>query len=179
MQQQLRICKNTNLYFEQSLVELSFNLKYSSIRNFHQYSRGVMSTTLMIHTTLCHRPKPTCFNLPDHQFSYGRPGNQDSEGAREAGTDWVSRTFSMAPPGFYLGYGRSVSREVSMRWVGHTRSKRMQALLSIAMILRKLWQYVASSVVRDVHRAQRFSCEFTRLRSQTLCPWTGARLDCV
>lgn len=45
------------------------------------------------------RPKPTCFNLPDHQFSYGRPGNQDSEGARE----------------------------VSMRWVGHTRSKRMQA----------------------------------------------------
>eukprot|EP00435_Cladocopium_sp_Y103_P038296 s1998_g10.t1 len=44
-------------------------------------------------------PKPTCFNLPDHQFSYGRPGNQDSEGARE----------------------------VSMRWVGHTRSKRMQA----------------------------------------------------
>lgn len=45
------------------------------------------------------RPKPTCFDLPDNQFSYGRPGNQDSEGARE----------------------------VSMRWVGHTRSKRMQA----------------------------------------------------
>lgn len=45
------------------------------------------------------RPKPTCFDLPDAQFSYGRPGNQDQEGARE----------------------------VSMRWIGHTPSKRNEA----------------------------------------------------
>eukprot|EP00439_Symbiodinium_sp_Y106_P033072 s2111_g3.t4 len=44
-------------------------------------------------------PKPTCFDLPDAQFSYGRPGNQDQEGARE----------------------------VSMRWIGHTPSKRNEA----------------------------------------------------
>uniref|UniRef100_A0A7S1QRX6 Uncharacterized protein n=1 Tax=Alexandrium catenella TaxID=2925 RepID=A0A7S1QRX6_ALECA len=45
------------------------------------------------------RARPTCYDLPDNQFSYGRPGNQDMEGAREVSMRWVSHTPSRGPQG--------------------------------------------------------------------------------
>lgn len=36
------------------------------------------------------RPRPTTFDLPDKNFAYGRPGNQDAEGAREVCMHWAS-----------------------------------------------------------------------------------------
>eukprot|EP00931_Biecheleriopsis_adriatica_P095449 TRINITY_DN6904_c0_g1_i1.p1 TRINITY_DN6904_c0_g1~~TRINITY_DN6904_c0_g1_i1.p1 ORF type:complete len:291 (+),score=56.56 TRINITY_DN6904_c0_g1_i1:68-940(+) len=38
------------------------------------------------------KSKPTCFDLPEDHFSYGRPGNTDVEGAREVSMRWVSHT---------------------------------------------------------------------------------------
>jgi len=38
------------------------------------------------------KAKPTCFDLPEATFSYGRPGNTDLEGAREVSMKWVSHT---------------------------------------------------------------------------------------
>mmetsp|Transcript_14984 Transcript_14984/g.26246 ORF Transcript_14984/g.26246 Transcript_14984/m.26246 type:complete len:301 (-) Transcript_14984:149-1051(-) len=38
------------------------------------------------------KAKPTCFDLPEATFSYGRPGNTDLEGAREVSMRWVSHT---------------------------------------------------------------------------------------
>jgi len=43
------------------------------------------------------KARPTCYNLPDDAFSYGRPGNQDLEGAREVSMRWVSHTPSRGP----------------------------------------------------------------------------------
>lgn len=45
------------------------------------------------------RAKPTCYDLPDDNFSYGRPGNLDLEGAREVSMRWVSHTPSKGPEG--------------------------------------------------------------------------------
>lgn len=38
------------------------------------------------------KSKPTCYNLPDEHFAYGRPDNPDFEGAREVTMQWVSHT---------------------------------------------------------------------------------------
>jgi len=45
------------------------------------------------------RAKQSCYDLPDEHFSYGRPGNQDVEGAREVSMQWVSHTPSRSPEG--------------------------------------------------------------------------------
>jgi hypothetical protein len=45
------------------------------------------------------RAKQSCYDLPDEHFSYGRPGNQDVEGAREVSMRWVSHTPSRQPEG--------------------------------------------------------------------------------
>jgi len=45
------------------------------------------------------RAKQSCYDLPDEHFSYGRPGNQDVEGAREISMRWVSHTPSRQPEG--------------------------------------------------------------------------------
>lgn len=43
------------------------------------------------------KAKPSCYELPDDRFSYGRPGNHDSEGAREVSMFWVSHKPSPTP----------------------------------------------------------------------------------
>lgn len=43
------------------------------------------------------RPRATTFNLPDENFVYGRPGNQDLEGAREVCMHWASHVPSKGP----------------------------------------------------------------------------------
>lgn len=36
------------------------------------------------------KAKPSCYDLPQNNFAYGRPGNHDQEGAREVSMFWVS-----------------------------------------------------------------------------------------
>jgi len=36
------------------------------------------------------KAKPSCFDLPNERFAYGRPGNHDQEGAREVSMYWVN-----------------------------------------------------------------------------------------
>ena len=43
------------------------------------------------------RPRPSCFVLPAPPFSYGRPGNQDQEGAREVSMKWAQHVASREP----------------------------------------------------------------------------------
>lgn len=43
------------------------------------------------------RARPSCYDLPEDTFAYGRPGNQDLEGAREVSMHWVSHTPSRSP----------------------------------------------------------------------------------
>lgn len=43
------------------------------------------------------RGKPSCYDLPDDAFPYGRAGNQDFEGAREVSMRWVSHAPSRGP----------------------------------------------------------------------------------
>mmetsp|Transcript_80501 Transcript_80501/g.249766 ORF Transcript_80501/g.249766 Transcript_80501/m.249766 type:complete len:297 (+) Transcript_80501:52-942(+) len=43
------------------------------------------------------RARPTCYDLPETHFAYGRPGNQDVEGAREVSMRWVSHMPSRGP----------------------------------------------------------------------------------
>lgn len=43
------------------------------------------------------RARPSCYDLPGDAFSFGRPANQDLEGAREVSMRWVSHTPSRAP----------------------------------------------------------------------------------
>jgi len=43
------------------------------------------------------RAKTSCYDLPDTAFTYGRPGNQDLEGAREVSMRWASHKPSRAP----------------------------------------------------------------------------------
>eukprot|EP00933_Yihiella_yeosuensis_P052066 TRINITY_DN50053_c0_g1_i1.p1 TRINITY_DN50053_c0_g1~~TRINITY_DN50053_c0_g1_i1.p1 ORF type:complete len:282 (+),score=38.99 TRINITY_DN50053_c0_g1_i1:82-927(+) len=38
------------------------------------------------------KPKPSTFCLPGAHFAYGKPGNNDDEGAREVSMRWVSHT---------------------------------------------------------------------------------------
>eukprot|EP00438_Fugacium_kawagutii_P028293 Skav219868 [mRNA] locus=scaffold777:40601:42924:+ [translate_table: standard] len=81
------------------------------------------------------RPKPSCFNLPDHQFSYGRPGNQDSEGLNALGwtyskqADAGARTLQMPHHEFREDFAQaeepdfmSVNRTPGMR-TGSNREK--------------------------------------------------------
>ena len=43
------------------------------------------------------RPRVSCFKLPEPHFSYGRPGNQDAEGAREVSMKWAQHVASPEP----------------------------------------------------------------------------------
>lgn len=43
------------------------------------------------------KAKPSCYDLPGSHFPYGRPGNQDVEGAREVSMRWASHIPSIAP----------------------------------------------------------------------------------
>merc|ERR1740115_69808 len=43
------------------------------------------------------KAKASCYDLPDGRFPYGRPGNHDSEGAREVSMFWVSHKASQPP----------------------------------------------------------------------------------
>jgi len=38
------------------------------------------------------KSRPSCYDLPEEGFAYGRPDNPDSEGAREITMQWVSHT---------------------------------------------------------------------------------------
>lgn len=63
------------------------------------------------------KAKPSCYDLPDDRFSYGRPGNHDSEGAREVSMYWVSHKASPMPesnaPDFVWFNKRAASARVT------------------------------------------------------------------
>lgn len=43
--------------------------------------------------------KPSCYDLPESNFTYGRPGNHDAEGAREVSMHWAGHKPSRAQEG--------------------------------------------------------------------------------
>lgn len=63
------------------------------------------------------RARPTCYSLPDDGFAFGRPGNQDMEGAREVSMMWVSHTPSRCPedcpPDFVLLHRKAVAAKIT------------------------------------------------------------------
>lgn len=52
------------------------------------------------------RARASCYDLPEDTFSYGRPGNQDLEGAREVSMNWVSHTPSRSPESYAPNFVR-------------------------------------------------------------------------
>lgn len=75
------------------------------------------------------RSKPTCYDLPEDQFAYGRPGNQDLEGAREVSMHWVSHTPSRppldhAPDWVYHNRRAAGSKVLQARDMKHFRRER-------------------------------------------------------
>lgn len=63
------------------------------------------------------KAKASCYDLPDGRFAYGRPGNHDSEGAREVSMLWVSHKPSPTPecsaPDFVWFNKRAASARVT------------------------------------------------------------------
>jgi len=63
------------------------------------------------------KAKASCYDLPDERFSYGRPGNHDSEGAREVSMFWVNHKPSPTPecsaPDFVWFNKRAASARVT------------------------------------------------------------------
>lgn len=63
------------------------------------------------------KAKASCYDLPDDRFAYGRPGNHDSEGAREVSMHWVSHRPSPTPessaPDFVWFNKRAASARVT------------------------------------------------------------------
>jgi len=63
------------------------------------------------------KAKPSCYDLPDNRFAYGRPGNHDQEGAREVSMFWVSHKPSPTPecaaPDFVWFNKRAASARVT------------------------------------------------------------------
>lgn len=43
------------------------------------------------------KAKPSCYELPEDQFAFGHPGDMDREGAREVSMRWVSHSRSKGP----------------------------------------------------------------------------------
>lgn len=43
------------------------------------------------------RAKPSCYDLPDNTFTFGRPGPQDEETARDVSMNWQNHVPSVAP----------------------------------------------------------------------------------
>lgn len=63
------------------------------------------------------KAKASCYDLPDGRFAFGRPGNHDSEGAREVSMFWVSHKPSQPPectaPDFVWFNKRAASARVT------------------------------------------------------------------
>jgi len=63
------------------------------------------------------KAKASCYDLPDERFAFGRPGNHDSEGAREVSMYWRSHQPSPAPestaPDFVWFNKRAASARVT------------------------------------------------------------------
>lgn len=63
------------------------------------------------------KAKASCYDLPDDRFAYGRPGNHDTEGAREVSMYWVSHKPSKTPecaaPDFVWFNKRAASARVT------------------------------------------------------------------
>jgi len=63
------------------------------------------------------KAKASCYDLPNDKFAYGRPGNHDSEGAREVSMYWVSHKPSPTPesnaPDFVWFNKRAASARVT------------------------------------------------------------------
>mmetsp|Transcript_20507 Transcript_20507/g.57360 ORF Transcript_20507/g.57360 Transcript_20507/m.57360 type:complete len:296 (-) Transcript_20507:230-1117(-) len=57
-------------------------------------------TNPLLQKDIVGRARPSCYDLPQDTFSYGRPGNQDAEGAREVSMRWVDHTPSRGPEEF-------------------------------------------------------------------------------
>lgn len=61
--------------------------------------------------------KPSCYDLPEGSFAFGRPGNQDYEGAREVSMRWVSHIPSCGPqdnaPDFIRLHKRAAGAKVA------------------------------------------------------------------
>jgi len=55
------------------------------------------------------KSRGTCYDLPDSEVPYGRPGNSDIEGAREVSMNWVSHAPSQRP------------RDHAPDWVTHNK----------------------------------------------------------
>jgi len=55
------------------------------------------------------RSRGSCYDLPDSNVAYGRPGNSDLEGAREVSMNWVSHVPSQRP------------RDHAPDWITHNR----------------------------------------------------------
>lgn len=75
------------------------------------------------------RAKPSCYDLPSEQFAYGRPCNQDMEGAREVSMRWVSHTPSSEPetsaPDFVCFNKRATAAKITTaRDLKHFRKER-------------------------------------------------------
>jgi len=63
------------------------------------------------------KAKASCYDLPGGPFAYGRPGNHDSEGAREVSMQWVNHRPSPTPecsaPDFVWFNKRATSARVT------------------------------------------------------------------
>lgn len=63
------------------------------------------------------KAKASCYDLPENRFAYGRPGNHDSEGAREVSMFWVNHKPSPMPecpaPDFVWFNKRAASAKVT------------------------------------------------------------------
>jgi len=75
------------------------------------------------------RAKPSCYDLPSEHFAYGRPCNQDMEGAREVSMRWVSHTPTKEPethaPDFVCFNKRATAAKITTaRDLKHFRKER-------------------------------------------------------
>eukprot|EP00418_Pyrodinium_bahamense_P071449 CAMPEP_0179080078 /NCGR_PEP_ID=MMETSP0796-20121207/35968_1 /TAXON_ID=73915 /ORGANISM="Pyrodinium bahamense, Strain pbaha01" /LENGTH=295 /DNA_ID=CAMNT_0020777425 /DNA_START=74 /DNA_END=961 /DNA_ORIENTATION=+ len=78
------------------------------------------------------RARPTCYDLPDDHFAYGRPGNMDMEGAREVSMRWVSHTPSREPQGEapdYVHYNKRAAGQKVMNAKDQKHFRREHELL--------------------------------------------------
>lgn len=78
--------------------------------------RGTPNNPLLVKDEVG-KAKASCYDLPHERFAYGRPGNHDSEGAREVSMHWVSHKPSRQPestaPDFVWFNKRAASAKVT------------------------------------------------------------------